>query len=252
MLTRMTGTDFKSFDGVRLSYRTEGEGRPVLMLHGFLANSHFNFVEPGITQAIVDAGFRTIMLDHRGHGLSDAPTDVSAYPPDVLALDAETLLRELNITDYDIVGYSLGARTAMRMLVRGAKPRRAVIGGMGDSGVIGLQARVAFFEDAIIKGEAGAFPQAAKAVRGLMERSGAKPEAMLPVLRSQSPTPKEAIQAIDTSMLVISGAEDNDNGSAEALAALMPSAIATRTPGNHLSAVNAPEFTRAIVDFLRA
>lgn len=252
MLARMTRADFKSFDGVRLSYRIEGEGRTVLMLHGFLANSRFNFIEPGITQALVDAGFRTVMLDHRGHGRSDAPEDVSFYPPDVLALDAEALLRELNIADYDIVGYSLGARTAMRMLVRGAKPRRAVIGGMGDSGVIGLAARVAFFEDAIVKGEAGAFPQAAKVVRALMERSNAKPEAMLPVLRSQAPTPKEALQAIDTPILVVSGEEDNDNGSAEALAALMPNATAKRTPGNHLSAINAPEFTRAIVDFLRA
>lgn len=250
MLARMTRAEFQSFDGVRLAYRIEGEGRTVLMLHGFLANSRFNFIDPGITAAIAEAGFRAVMLDHRGHGLSAAPDDASAYPPDVLALDAEALLRELDITDYDLVGYSLGARTAVRMLVRGARPRRCVLGGMGDSGVIGSAARVAFFEDAITKGEAGAFPQAAKAVNDLMQRSGVKPQAMLHVLRSQTPTSAEALAAIETPILVVSGADDNDNGSAEALAALLPNARAARTPGNHLSAVGAPELARAIVDFL--
>jgi pimeloyl-ACP methyl ester carboxylesterase len=62
----MTRTTFQSFDGASLSYRIEGAGRPVLMLHGFLANSRFNWIEPGITRAIVDAGFQAIMLDHRG------------------------------------------------------------------------------------------------------------------------------------------------------------------------------------------
>lgn len=251
MLARMTQTEFKSFDGARLSYRTEGQGRTVLMLHGFLASSLHNFIEPGITKAITDAGFRAVMLDHRGHGFSDAPEDASAYPADVLALDAEALLRELDISDYDLVGYSLGARTAVRMLVRGARPRRCVLGGMGESGVIGSQARVAFFEEAITKGSASAFPQAAKVIENLMQRSGVKPQPMLNVLRSQTPTEAAALSTIETPTLVVSGAEDDDNGSAEGLAALLPNARALRTPGNHLSAVGAPELARAIVDFLR-
>lgn len=252
MLARMTRTDFQSFDGVRLSYRIEGEGPTVLMLHGFLANSRFNFIEPGITKAITGAGFRTVMLDHRSHGHSDAPTEASAYPPDVLALDAEALLRQVGVTEYDLVGYSLGARTAVRMLVRGARPRRCVIAGMGDSGVIGSATRVAFFEDAITRGENGAFPQAAKVVHALMERAKVNPQAMLQVLRSQTQTTTESLSAIETPALVISGADDNDNGSAEGLAAFLPNARAMRTPGNHLSAVNAPELAQAIVDFLRA
>lgn len=247
----MTQAEFKSFDGVRLSYRIEGEGHTVLMLHGFLASSQFNFTDPGITKAITDAGFRAVMLDHRGHGSSDAPEDGNAYPPDVLVRDAQALLRELGVTDYDIVGYSLGARTAVRMLVHGARPRRCVIAGMGESGVIGLAARVAFFEDAITKGEAGAFPQVAKVVHALMQRSGATPHAMLHVLRSQTTTDPKDLSTIETPILVVSGADDNDNGSAEDLAALFPNARAMRTPGNHLSAINAPEFAHAIVDFLK-
>ncbi len=248
----MTRAEFKSFDGARLSYQIEGEGRTIIMLHGFLANSQLNFIGPGITKAITNAGFRAVMLDHRGHGLSDAPEDASAYPPDVLALDAEALLRDLKVTDYDLVGYSLGGRTAVRMLVRGARPRRCVVGGMGDTGILGAPARVAFFEDAIARGESSAFPQAAKAVRALMDRAQVKPQAMLHVLKSQTQTEASALAEIDTETLVISGVDDNDNGSAEGLAAMLPSARAMRTPGNHLSAVGAPELAGAIVAFLKA
>lgn len=156
------------------------------------------------------------MLDHRGHGNSAAPADAGAYPPDVLARDAR-----LGLTDYDLVGYSLGGRTAVRMLVLGARPRRCVIGSMGDSGVIGSAARVAFFEDAIGKGEAGAYPEAARSIALLMERGHVKPYVMLNVLRSQIQTTAEELRAIDTPTLVVSGDRDNDNGTAEGLAELL-------------------------------
>ncbi|MGE0740563.1 MAG: alpha/beta fold hydrolase [Hyphomonadaceae bacterium] len=241
---------FASFDGVRLSYRLEGEGRPVLMLHGFLANSRFNWIEPGIAAAVTAAGFQAIMLDHRGHGHSEAPQDARFYPPDVLAQDAEAFVVHLGLSDYDLVGYSLGARTAVRMLVRGARPRRCVLGGMGDSGVLGSTARVAFFEDAIGKGEAGAFSQAAKVVQALIARAQIDPQVALNVLRSQTQTERAPLASIDTPILCVSGVEDHDNGSAEGLAALFPNAQATRIHGNHLSAVNA-ELGEAIVEFLQ-
>lgn len=247
----MTRTTFQSFDGAALSYRIEGEGPPVVMLHGFLANSRFNWIEPGVTRAITDAGFQAIMLDHRGHGHSAAPEGRISYPADVLAQDAEAFVAHLGLKTYDLVGYSLGARTAVRMLVRGARPRRCVLGGMGDSGVIGSAKRVAFFEDAIGKGENGAFPQAAKVVQALIARAQIKPEVALNVLRSQTPTEEAPLRSIEIPLLVVSGAEDEDNGSAEGLAAMFPNARAMRVSGNHLSAVNA-ELATAIVDFLRA
>lgn len=248
----MPHATFASFDGAALTYSIEGAGRPVLMLHGFLSNPNFNFVGPGITQAIVGAGFQAVMLDFRGHGRSAAPDDVSAYPPDVLALDAGALIAHLGLRDYDLFGYSLGARTATRLLVRGARPRRCVLAGMGDSGVIGLAKRVAYFEDIITKGEASRFPEAARTVAAMIAQGGLNPRAALHVLHSQTPTPAEALAKIDTPILVISGERDDDNGSAEGLAALFPNARAMRTPGNHLSAVAKPELAAAIVDFLCA
>ncbi len=122
---------------------------------------------------------------------------------------------------------------------------------MGDSGVIGSAQRAAFFADIITNGEASAFPQAARVVAAMIERAHLKPQAMLRVLKSQVQTPAEALKPLDTPILVVSGDEDNDNGSAEELAALLPNARSQRTPGNHLSAVNAPELAQAIVTFLR-
>lgn len=86
----------------------------------------------------------------------------------------------------------------------------------------------------------------------MIERAHLKPQAMMHVLNSQVQTPVEALKTLDTPILVVSGDEDNDNGSAEELAALLPNARAMRTPGNHLSAVNAPELAQAIVEFLHA
>lgn len=247
----MTRTSFASFDGARLSYRIEGDGRPVVMLHGFLANARFNWIEPGIAKAITDAGFQAIMLDLRGHGHSQVGEDASAFPPDALAQDGLALVAHLGLNDYDLVGYSLGARTALRMLVRGARPRRCVLGGMGLSGIVGSAQRAAYFTDAITNGERSQAPQAAKVIAAMMQRGNLKPQAMLNVLKAQVQTPLEDVGAVGVPILVASGRDDDDNGSAEELARALHGR-ALRVPGNHLSAVQSPELAQAIVDFLRA
>lgn len=248
----MTFQTFESFDGARLAYRTFGEGPPVVMLHGFLASSQSNYVHPGIAQAITDAAFTAHLLDHRGHGKSAAPDQASFYPPDVLARDAEAFIAHLGLTSYDLVGYSLGARTAVRMLVRGARPKKCALGGMGDSGILGSEKRGAYFRDVITSGEKSAFPQAGQVVATMMKQGGLKPQAMLNVLAAQTPTSAEDLAKIQTPILVVSGRDDDDNGSAEKLAALLPHAQAQRVPGNHLSAVAAPELAQAFVAFLKS
>ena len=241
---------FASFDGAEIAFTVIGEGRPTLLLHGFLANADLNFVQPGIAERVAMANRQVILPDLRGHGASDAPEDASAYPADALAMDQEALLKHLAISDYDLVGYSLGARTAMRMLVRGARPRRVVLGGMGDSGIMQVAARRAYFADAIENGEAGKNPQAGKYIQAALAERGLKRAAMLNVLAQQVDTTAEELAKIDVPMLIVSGEDDADNGSAEKLATFVPGAISKRVPGNHLTAVMAPELGRAIASFL--
>jgi len=242
---------FEAGDAVTLAVHAKGSGRTVVMLHGFLASSDLNWIQPGIADRVVDAGFRVMALDLRGHGQSDAPTDRALWPQDVLAEDGFALLGRLGLTDYDLVGYSLGARTAARMLVHGASPRRAVLGGMGASGIMQAGARAAMFEDSILHGDRARDPAAGRRVRAMIEAEGLKPEAMLGVLASFAPTTEADLRPIQVPTLVVSGADDQDNGSAEDLAALLQHGQAQRIPGNHLSAVGAP-LGRAIVDYLSA
>lgn len=240
---------FKAEDGASLACHTRGSGRPVVMIHGFLASTQYNWITPGIADRVVDAGFRVVALDLRGHGQSDAPTEPARWPVDILADDGFALLRHFDLGDYDLVGYSLGARTAARMLVRGAAPRRAVLGGMGASGIMEAGARAEMFRDSILHGEQARDPAAGRRVRAMIEASHLKPEAMLGVLSSFAPTTEAELRTVEVPTLVISGQDDHDNGSAEDLAAILPQGQALRIPGNHLSAVGAP-LGRAIADYL--
>jgi pimeloyl-ACP methyl ester carboxylesterase len=247
----MTDTHrFKSFDGAEIAWRTLGEGRPTLMLHGFLASAELNWFAPGIAAAVAAAGRQVIAPDLRGHGHSAAPVDPAAWTPDVLAADQEALIAHLGLTDYDLVGYSLGARTAVRMVTRGARPARLVLGGMGDSGLMAAGARAAMFEDSIRHGEAAQDPRAGRRVQAMLAAGGLVPEAMLGVLASFVATSEAQLRAIDIPTLVVCGARDDDNGSAEGLAALLPNARAVRIPGDHLSAVMEPDLAREITGFL--
>ena len=69
---------FASFDGTELFYDDQGDGRPVVLLHGFAADTNINFVRSGILDALVDEGYRTIALDHHGHGISAKPHEPEA------------------------------------------------------------------------------------------------------------------------------------------------------------------------------
>ena len=242
---------FRSLDGVQIAYRTAGEGRPALMLHGFLASAQLNWIGPGIAEKVVEAGFRVIAPDLRGHGASDAPVDLAQWLRDVLVEDQFALIAHLGLGDYDLIGYSLGARTAARMMVRGARPRRAVLGGMGASGIMEAGARAAMFEDSIRNGEHARDPQAGRRVQFMIRQSGLKPEAMLGVLASFASTSEADLRSISTPTLVVCGDEDQDNGSAEDLAALLQNGEVMRVPGDHLSAVGEPKLAEAIAGFLR-
>ncbi len=241
---------FEGEGGARLAYRTMGEGVPLLLIHGLFSNAWTNWIRYGHAARLVAAGFRVVMPDLRGHGDSARPHDPAAYPPDVLAADAHALVRHLALDQYHLAGYSLGGRTCVRMLVQGARPAAVVLSGMGLEGLLDTQGRVGFFRDVLEN--VGHHPRGSATwmAEAFLKTTGGDPSALLPLLDSFVDTDRAELAAIDRPVLVLTGVDDHDNGSAEALAAAIPDARHETIPGTHMSAVLRPELGEAMARFL--
>ncbi len=196
---------FTAPDGVELAWHELGEGRPAVLLHGLFSNAATNWIRFGHAAEIAGRGIRLIMPDLRGHGTSDRPHDPACYPPDILAADGLALIAHLGLEEYDLGGYSLGARTAVRMVAKGAAPRRLVISGMGLAGLTDTRARSAHFK-AILTNlgshERGSPEWLAEA---FLKTTGGDPQALLPLLDSFVDTGEEELRAIAIPTLVLSG-----------------------------------------------
>jgi pimeloyl-ACP methyl ester carboxylesterase len=241
---------FAAPDGVELAWHEVGEGRPVVLLHGLFSNAFTNWIRYGHAAAIAAAGLRVIMLDFRAHGKSDAPHDPTSYPPDILVADGLALVAHLGLADFDLGGYSLGGRTAVRMVVEGAKPGRLVICGMGLQGIVWTDQRADHFRDILTN--LGGHPRGSPEwmAEAFLKTTGGDPAALLPLLDSFVATREEDLAALAMPTCVVAGAEDQDNGSAEQLAEVLPDATYVEIPGGHMSAVLKPELGRAIAGFL--
>lgn len=246
----ITCDSFQSIDGVKLAWRELGQGRPLLLIHGFMSEADTNWIKYGHAAALATAGYRVIMPDLRAHGLSGKPHEAKYYPRDVLADDQFALLAHLNIADYDLGGYSLGARTVSRMLARGATPGRAVISGMGLEGLTNTAHRGVHFRhvfDNLGHHEKGSSAWMAEA---FIKSTGGDPDALRHILETFADTSEEEIAQWTLPVGVVCGEQDLDNGSAADLVASLRRGKLFAVPGNHMSAVIKPELGQAFVSAL--
>ena len=246
----MKNWNFETSDGIEIFVREIGDGRPLILIHGYFSEADTNWIKYGHAALLAEAGFRVIMPDLRAHGLSGKPHDSVHYPKDILAADQFALLDQLGLTDFDLGGYSLGGRTVARMLALGCRPRKVVISGMGLEGLSDTGKRAGHFRNVLEnlgKHERGSPAFMAEA---FLKTTGGDPVALLRILDTFVDTPVDMLGTFDLPIGVICGAEDNDNGSANALADLLPKGKLISVPGNHMSAVIKPELGIAIRDFL--
>ncbi|RDC60164.1 4,5-9,10-diseco-3-hydroxy-5,9,17-trioxoandrosta-1(10),2-diene-4-oatehydrolase [Alteripontixanthobacter maritimus] len=241
----------RSFDGVELTIHRLGAGRPVLLLHGLFSDATMNWMKFGHAQALADAGFEAIMPDLRAHGQSGAPHDPAHYPPDVLMLDALAVVEALGLDQYDLVGFSLGARTAVRAVIGGLRPRRLVLAGMGLEGLAGWNDRAAFFIDAIDRFDSVKHGDPAFYSVAFMKSQKIDRKAARLLLQSVGDTAPKDLAALTMPTLVLCGDEDRDNGSPDALAEALPNASHATVPGTHMGSVTKPHLGRALVDYLK-
>lgn len=211
-----------------------------------------NWLKFGHAASIAARGIRVIMPDFRTHGESAAPHDAARYPPDILARDTEELIAALDLIDYDLGGFSLGARTTARMLVRGARPRRVVLAGMGLEGLSGWGKRKRFFLDALEAFDSAKHGDPHWLAIQFMKTMKVDREAAALLLESFGDTEADDLSAITPPVLVVAGDQDTDNGSPDALARALPDATYVTVKGTHMSSVADPALGKAIADFLAA
>jgi len=119
-------------DGVEIAFLDEGEGEPIVLVHGFASNAAVNWVHPGWVATLTGAGRRVIALDNRGHGASSKLYEPAAYHSARMAGDIGALLDHLELPRADVMGYSMGARIAAFFALEHAQRlRRAILGGLG-------------------------------------------------------------------------------------------------------------------------
>ena len=241
---------FMASDGTEIAWQEMGEGRALILIHGYFSDADTNWIKFGHAALLADAGFRVIMPDLRAHGKSDKPHNAAYYPRDILADDQFALISHLGLTDFDLGGYSLGGRTVARMLAWGCKPRRAIISGMGLQGLTATGTRKAHFRHILTN--LGTHPKGSPEwmAEAFLKTSGGDPVALNLLLHSFVDTPASDIATFDLPVAVICGEDDADNGSAQDLAEALPHGKLHIVPGNHMSAVVKPDLGQAMLDAL--
>ena len=239
-------------DGVELAYHELGAGSPVILLHGLFSDAFTNWIKFGTAARIAAEGFRVIMPDLRAHGQSGRPHGEQFYPRGILARDLRELTSRLSLDEFDLGGFSLGSRTTVEAVGEGMRPRRAILGGAGLEGLRNWMRRKTFFLDAIAMFD--------NVQRGdphwlsiqFMKSQKVDRVAAAQLLESFEDAFMNWLEAFTMPTLVVCGDQDEDNGSAEELANILPNAVFEEIPGTHMSSVTKPDLGEAIARFLSA
>jgi pimeloyl-ACP methyl ester carboxylesterase len=242
---------FASFDGTRLAVHRIGRGRPLVLLHGLFSSANMNWIKWGHAERFAEAGFETIMLDFRVHGESEAPQRPESYPPGVLVRDAAALIEHYGLEDYDLGGFSLGARTALHATAdQVLTPSKLIVAGMGASGLSEWRKRSAFFKRVIDEFDTITRDDPAYYSRQFLKSQGVDRVAARLLLDAMGDLELDLLANVTMPTLVVCGVNDQDNGSASDLANLLSNATYREVPGAHLDSATKPELGAAMLEFL--
>ena len=238
---------------VEIAYLDEGEGEPILLVHGFASSKNVNWVYPTWVSELKKNGRRVIALDNRGHGESSKLYDSAQYEIATMAGDVVALMDHLEIARADVMGYSMGAR--MTAVIAREQPRRlrsAILGGIG----IGMIEGGGPGENVATALEAPSLDDVTDPVgrtfRAFADQTRSDRRALAACLRgSRRLMTHDEAAGIDVPVLIAVGTADEVAGSAQALGKVIPGSQVLDIPNrDHMRAVGDKIYKAGVIDFL--
>jgi pimeloyl-ACP methyl ester carboxylesterase len=239
---------------VELAFLDEGQGEPIVLVHGFASSKEVNWVQPDWVSTLTGADRRVIALDDRGHGQSSKLYDPAEYHTTKMAGDVRALLDHLEIERADVMGYSMGARIAAFLALEyPVVVRSMVLGGLGMHLIDGVGLPESIAEALEVPSLADVADTQGRTFRAFADQTRSDRRALAACIRgSRQVLTREQAASIQTPTLIAVGTKDPIAGSAEELAAAMPNAKALPIPGrDHMLAVGDKVFKAGVLEFLR-
>jgi pimeloyl-ACP methyl ester carboxylesterase len=238
---------------VEIAYLDEGEGDPIILVHGFASSKNVNWVYPAWVSELKKNGRRVIALDLRGHGDSSKLYEPEEYSIEILASDVITLMDNLKLERADIMGYSMGGRTTAYLArYQPARLRSAILGGIG----IGLIEGGGPGENVAEALEAPSLDDVSDPVgrtfRAFADQTRSDRRALAACLRgSRRLMTREEAAGITVPVLIAVGTSDEIAGSAEALGNIIPGSQVLNIPNrDHMRAVGDRVYKAGVLEFL--
>ncbi|MFI9005726.1 alpha/beta fold hydrolase [Actinosynnema sp. NPDC053489] len=229
-------------------------GVPVVLHHGFSANTLAEWAGQGVVAALTAAGRDVVGVDARGHGSSGKSPDPARYGEPRMARDLRAVIAALGAPAVDLVGYSMGAVVALLTAAEEPAVRRLVVGGVG-AGVVevgGVDTRVLpndVLAEALLSDDPGPLPPEVAGLRAFAEAVGSDLRSLAAQARSAHQGGID-LAAVTARTLVIAGDDDPLARRPHVLADAIPGARLLVVAGDHGTTIGNPDFTTALVAFL--
>ena len=241
--------------GADIAVYEEGEGKPVLLIHGFASSALANWYEPGWVRFLVAEGFRVISLDNRGHGRSAKLYAPELYTAPVMAGDAAAVIEALAVGPLNVMGYSMGARiTAFLALQSPDLVKTAVLAGLAENMIKGVPGAETVAQGLEAESVEGVTDPQARAFRLFADRTSSDRLALAACMRAaRQKISEQELASFACPVLVAAGTEDDIAGEIEPLRAAIPGAEALPIPGrDHMRAVGDRVYKEGVLRFLRS
>lgn len=243
--------------GLTIAYddiASPGEGRPMILVHGFASNRTENWRRLGWYGAFERRRMRAVALDCRGHGESARPHDPALYGREALAGDILTLMDHLAIPRAHILGFSMGARLALTAaLMAPERFATLTLGGVGEKLFERREVAGNPMAEAMEAGDAESIETPLlKSFRQFADDQKEDRFALAALVRAKdAPFAPGDVAGLAVPVLVVAGARDELAGDPAPLAKAFPDGRAVVIPGmDHFSIVGHALFKATVFDFL--